>query len=155
MTAYGSSVTATEQAAVRMLTPAPMAQGFPLMAAQQQSLVARPMARLSPVRERLQVLCAVPALAAILAMPLAGFLFAGLFLGELVGAVLGVYFAGLNAIFAWSRLPMLARMLAVAPCSDPATTLSRLTDEDPGVRAFPVESQRPAALIGVPQRQPD
>lgn len=45
-----------------------------------------------------------PEPAVILLMPVMGFAFAGLFLGEAVGLVLGIYFAGLNIILARGRL---------------------------------------------------
>lgn len=148
------SAATMERAAVRMLTPALMAERSSLRVVQQQTLVPRPIAGLSSIRERLQILCAIPTLAAILVMPLAGFLFAGLFLGELVGALLGIYFAGLNAIFAWSRLPILARSVSVASCSDHATMPFRLANDVADVHEIRQESQRPAVLAGcTPQQQ--
>lgn len=139
-----------ERPGVWMLPAAPVAQGCPLRVVQENSRVPQPLACLSPLQERLQILRDTPMLAAILVMPLTGFVFAGLFLGELVGALLGIYFAGLNGIFAWSRLPMLARPASFSPSLDRATTPALPEGDLAGVRQEP---PRPAGLIASESQQ--
>lgn len=60
-----------------------------------------------------------PALAAVVMMPLVAFMFVGLFFGELIGALLGIYFAGINIIFLRNRTPSARTAPAISsPCID-------------------------------------
>ena len=66
-----------------------------------------------------------PALAIVALMPIAAFMFVGLFLGELIGLLLGIYFAGINVIFLRNKAPSTRTKAPIAgPCLE-------LTPEQP------------------------
>lgn len=85
----------------------------PLAAAVEEELAA-PLS-LPSRRKQLEALAKRPDLVVVLGMPVIGFGFVGLFLGEIIGLILGTYFAGLNVLMLWDRL--------VAPLLRPRTKL--------------------------------
>lgn len=84
-----------------------------------QDLEQRLARRIGMILVPLAVIRDTPALAVVALMPLAALLFAGLFLGELIGAVLGIYFAGINIIFLRNKTPSTRTMpLISGQCLD-------------------------------------